>query len=54
MINALARLGNLDPGQMPKSLQAMGISARPGGVMALLSSHPPIEERIARLRQPAA
>ena len=53
MINALARLGNLDPGQMPKSLQAMGISARPGGVMALLSSHPPIEERIARLRQTA-
>jgi heat shock protein HtpX len=29
MINALARLGGLDPGEMPKTLQAMGISARP-------------------------
>ena len=54
MINALARLGKLDPGDMPKTLQAMGISARPGGMLALLASHPPIEERIARLRQPAA
>jgi heat shock protein HtpX len=51
MINALARLGNLDPGAMPKSLQAMGISARPGGMLALLASHPPIEQRIARLQQ---
>ena len=51
MINALARLGGLDPGEMPKSLQAMGISARPSGLMALFSSHPPMEERIARLQQ---
>jgi heat shock protein HtpX len=29
MINALARLGGLDPGEMPKSMAAMGISARP-------------------------
>ena len=54
MIDALARLGKLDPGEMPKTLQAMGISARPSGMLALLASHPPIEERIARLRQPAA
>jgi heat shock protein HtpX len=53
MINALARLGGLDPGEMPKSLQAMGISARPSGLMALFSSHPPMEERIARLQQSA-
>ena len=50
MINALARLGGLDPGEMPKAMQAMGISARPSGVMALFSTHPPMEERIARLR----
>jgi heat shock protein HtpX len=53
MINALARLGGLDPGEMPKALQAMGISARPSGLMALFSSHPPMEERIARLQQQA-
>jgi heat shock protein HtpX len=29
----------------------MGISARPSGLMALFSSHPPMEERIARLQQ---
>jgi heat shock protein HtpX len=51
MINALARLGGLDPGEMPKSLQAMGISARPSGLMALFSSHPPMEERIRALQQ---
>jgi heat shock protein HtpX len=50
MINALARLGGLDPGEMPKTLQAMGISSRPSGMMALFSSHPPMEERIARLQ----
>jgi heat shock protein HtpX len=53
MINALARLGGLDPGEMPKSMQAMGISARPSGLMALFSSHPPMEQRIARLQQAA-
>jgi heat shock protein HtpX len=51
MINALARLGGLDPGEMPKTLQTMGISSRPSGLMALFSSHPPMEQRIARLQQ---
>lgn len=51
MMNALARLGGLDPGEMPKAMQAMGISARPSGWMALFSSHPPMEQRIARLQQ---
>jgi heat shock protein HtpX len=51
MIGALARLGGLDPGQMPKAMQSMGISSRPSGLMALFSSHPPIEERIAALQR---
>lgn len=53
MIHALARLGGLDPGEMPKTLQAMGISGRRSGIMALFSTHPPMEERIARLQQAA-
>ncbi len=53
MINALARLGGLDPGQLPQSVQAMGISGRPSGFMALMSSHPPIEDRIRALQASA-
>ena len=51
MMNALARLGGLPPGELPKSVQAMGISGAPSGLMALFSSHPPIEARIRALRQ---
>ena len=50
MINALARLGNLDPGELPKTVQNMGISSRPSGLMALFSSHPPLEDRIRALQ----
>jgi heat shock protein HtpX len=52
MMNALARLGGLNPGELPRSVEAMGISGR-RGVMALLSTHPPIEDRIRALQQQA-
>jgi heat shock protein HtpX len=50
LITALARLGGLQPGQLPQTVEAMGISGK-GGVMALLSTHPPIEDRIRALQQ---
>ncbi len=52
MINALARLGGVEAGDLPKTVEAMGISGR-GGVMALFATHPPIEERIKALQQSA-
>ncbi len=50
MVNALARLGGLQPGALPEAMKASGISAGPGGWGALFSTHPPVEQRIAALK----
>jgi len=49
MINALARLGGFSPEGLPQNMAALGISDKPG-IMALFSTHPPLEQRIAALR----
>lgn len=48
MIDALRALGSMQAGELPKELAASGISGR--GMMALLSSHPPLQSRIAALQ----
>lgn len=47
MIAALRRLGNLQPGVLPDSLKAMGIS---GKHASLLATHPSLEDRIQALQ----
>ena len=49
MIDALARLGGIGAGALPKNMAASGIAG--GGVMSLFSSHPSCEERIAALQR---
>ncbi|HEX8013506.1 MAG TPA: protease HtpX [Casimicrobiaceae bacterium] len=49
MIRALARLGGLPPGELPKALAGFGITDR-SSFMALFATHPPIEARIRALQ----
>ena len=53
MVNALRRLGGLEPGQLPQAMSGFGITDK-AGIMALFSTHPPIEERIAALQSARA
>ena len=50
MINALARLGQMQPGALPNNVAALGIT---GDLSKLFASHPPLEERIAALQAKA-
>lgn len=50
MIRALARLGGLTPGELPKSFEASGISGG-AGISAMFATHPPIMSRINALQQ---
>ena len=53
MMHALARLGGLPPGELPKSMTGFGITDH-SGFMALFATHPPIEERIRALQAGAS
>ena len=55
MIAALERLRRNEdaPGELPESVKAFGIRGGAKGWMALMRSHPPIEQRIAALRASA-
>ena len=50
MVSALRRLGRSEESHLPDAVAAFGITPRPSRFGALLRSHPPIEERIARLQ----
>lgn len=50
MIAALQRLQSLHPQPLPENMAAFGIAGG-GGLAKLFMTHPPLEERIARLQQ---
>ncbi len=50
MINALARLGGVPPGELPQAFEAHGIKQSQSRFLGLFASHPPIEVRIAALQ----
>jgi len=47
MIAALMRLGSMQPGALPQSIAAAGVTGLMGKLRA---THPPIEKRIAALQ----
>ncbi|RYF56636.1 MAG: protease HtpX [Comamonadaceae bacterium] len=49
MMRALARLGGVEAGELPKTFEASGISGR-AAMSAMFASHPPIQSRIAALQ----
>lgn len=49
MMRALARLGGVEAGELPKTFEASGISGR-AAMSAMFASHPPITARIAALQ----
>ncbi len=49
MVAALRRLGGMEAGELPQNMAASGIAGK-GGLMALMSSHPSLEDRIAALQ----
>lgn len=50
MISALAKLGSVEPGELPGGLKSFGISSKSGGFLSLFSTHPPIAKRIEALK----
>ena len=50
MIAALSRLGAIESGGLPDSVKTLGINSN-HGLFSLFATHPPIEARIAALRQ---
>ena len=53
MIRALERLkAQTEPEPLPDQFAAFGVSGKSGGWSRLFMTHPPMEERIAALRQP--
>ncbi len=52
MIAALERLkAQAEPQPLPEQMAAFGVSGRRSGALRLFMTHPPLEERIARLKQ---